>query len=82
MISEYIPVRLIHSCVENSRIVPIGLVLHKSVKSLSPTEAGLRLSLGNHGFKELANVTQVPLQKSPSAYEWLPLRAKEADNIS
>ncbi|XP_038309766.1 uncharacterized protein LOC119864283 isoform X1 [Canis lupus familiaris] len=53
-----------------------------SLKSLSPTEASLQINLGNHRLKESANVTQVPLQKSPSAYEWLPSRATEADHIS
>lgn len=74
--------RKIHSCVKNSCIVLICLILHRSLKSLSPTEASLQINLGNHRLKESANVTQVPLQKSPSAYEWLPSRATEADHIS
>lgn len=71
MISEYIPARSIHSCVENSCIVLIGLILHKSVKSLSPTAAGLRISLGTTALRNwpvlhefLYKITLLPMNGS------------------
>lgn len=55
---------------EKSLIVLIFLILHKSVKSLSPTKHSLQIGLGNPCFKELASVTNFSSERA-----LLPLNA-------